>query len=368
MSRCLHIIESSAALIHITHASTLRPAPPDPTLSPNQTHVHLRTLLLPPPPPRYAYGGLLASQGLLPVRVLLSSIGFTFSLVFSAQGVVNTLGDIRRATVALARVRALLGEAEAEKGAAAGAAAAAGNKDQKQKGSSGAEGGSDGESLTSSISSAAASAAASSEGGTSRPLPTAHGFLSARQAAQHGDFALENVSFRYPSRPDCLVLDKVSLRLQRGTVTALVGRSGAGKSSLAALLARFYEPTEGRVTLGGRPAEDFSLEDWSRSVALVSQDPVLFSGTVAENIAYGRGAEGAATCSREEIIQAAQEANAHEFIMRLPQGYDTPLGARGAGVLSGGQRQRLSIARALIKDAPFLCLDEVRFHFFFLLL
>ena len=149
------------------------------------------------------------------------------------------------------------------------------------------------------------------------------------------------------------MLRDVNLTLRRGTVTALVGRSGAGKSTVAALLSRFYLPQAGEILLDGADASTFTRGEWARAIAMVSQEPVLFSGTIADNIAYGRFGK----CSFEEIRAAAEAANAHEFIVQLPDGYDTVVGERGA-LLSGGQRQRVAIARALLKDSPVIILDE----------
>src|SRR5690606_17112365 len=132
----------------------------------------------------------------------------------------------------------------------------------------------------------------------------------------------------------------------------IVGATGGGKSSLVKLLLRFYDPQAGRISLDGRPLADYRLSYLRAQLAWVSQEVFLFDGSVAENIGYGR--EGA---TREEIIAAAEAAEAHAFITELPAGYDTPIGERGIK-LSGGQRQRLSIARALLKDAPVLILDE----------
>ncbi len=160
----------------------------------------------------------------------------------------------------------------------------------------------------------------------------------------------ENVSFGYePGRP---VLEGIDLHVQAGETVALVGSTGAGKSTLASLVPRFFDPWEGRVLLDGTDARDLQLRSLRQQVALVLQEPFLLPLSVAENIAYGRP-----DASREEIVAAAVAANADEFIRHLPDGYDTVIGERGA-TLSGGQRQRLGIARALLKDAPILILDE----------
>ena len=177
-----------------------------------------------------------------------------------------------------------------------------------------------------------------------------------------GDIVLNKVSFAYPGREDSDVLRGVDLTLARGQVTALVGSSGAGKSTVTQLLCRFYDPGSGSVTVGGIDLRDgFESVDWLDAVALVGQEPKLFSGTVRENIAYGRagrtGPDGTNAPTTEEIEAAAKAANAHEFILDLPDGYDTPVGEAG-GALSGGQRQRVAIARAILKDAPVLILDE----------
>jgi ATP-binding cassette, subfamily B, bacterial len=168
--------------------------------------------------------------------------------------------------------------------------------------------------------------------------------------APRGHIRLEAVTFGYePGRP---VLHRLSLEAHPGETVALVGPTGAGKSTLVSLLPRFFDPWEGRVTFDGRDLRELQLASLRAQIALVLQEPLLLPLTVAENIAYGR--PGA---SREQIEAAAVAANADGFIRRLPQGYETVIGERG-GTLSGGERQRLSIARALLKDAPVLILDE----------
>lgn len=173
------------------------------------------------------------------------------------------------------------------------------------------------------------------------------------KAVAHVDGAIrfEHVSFSYAER-NAKVVDDVSLEVAPGQVCALVGSSGSGKTTLGRLLLRFYDPQEGRVTLDGQDLRDLQLESLRSHMALVSQDPVLFSGTIRENIRYGR-----LEASDAEVEAAAKAANAHDFITGFPEGYDTRVGERGVQ-LSGGQRQRVSIARAILRDPPVLVLDE----------
>lgn len=185
---------------------------------------------------------------------------------------------------------------------------------------------------------------------TTAPLPVAEPGVP--RGRLRGAVALESLKFRYPSRPEVLVLNDVTLSAEPGQVVALVGPSGAGKSTLTALLLRFYAPESGRVLIDGRDAQDYPLEWLRGQMALVPQDVLLFGGTIAENIAYGR--PGA---SEAEIQQAARQANADDFIRGFPEGYATVVGDRGIK-LSGGQRQRVAIARAILKDPAILILDE----------
>ncbi len=165
-----------------------------------------------------------------------------------------------------------------------------------------------------------------------------------------GVVRFERVTFGYePGKP---VLCDVELEARPGQMLALIGASGAGKTTLLSLLLRFYDPQQGRVLVDDTDIREFQYRSLRRQIAIVPQEPVLFASTVAENIAYGHP-----TASRDEIIAAARQAEAHEFITQLSRGYDTPIGERGV-LLSGGQRQRLALARAFVKNSPILILDE----------
>ncbi|NUS60370.1 MAG: lipid A export permease/ATP-binding protein MsbA [Lysobacter sp.] len=174
-----------------------------------------------------------------------------------------------------------------------------------------------------------------------QPLPRAKGLLEFR-----------HVSARYPgqARP---AIDDISFTAKPGTVTAIVGRSGSGKTTLIKLIPRFYEPESGQVLLDGHPIDEYPLKDLRRQVAMVSQRVILFDASIADNVAYGE-MQGATS---DRLSDAVRGANAMEFVERLPDGMDTRIGEHG-GRLSGGQRQRLAIARAMLKDAPLLILDE----------
>lgn len=166
-----------------------------------------------------------------------------------------------------------------------------------------------------------------------------------------GTIDFKNVSFKYSDGADS-VLRNIDLHVEAGEYVALVGASGVGKTTLCSLITRFYEPTSGTITVDGIDIEDVTLKSLREHIGVVAQDVYLFMGTVKENIAYGK--PGA---SDEEIIEAAKNANAHDFIMSLPKGYDTDIGQRGVK-LSGGQKQRLSIARVFLKNPPILIFDE----------
>eukprot|EP00271_Cylindrocystis_brebissonii_P019972 TRINITY_DN6394_c0_g1_i1.p1 TRINITY_DN6394_c0_g1~~TRINITY_DN6394_c0_g1_i1.p1 ORF type:complete len:768 (+),score=139.04 TRINITY_DN6394_c0_g1_i1:207-2510(+) len=279
-----------------------------------RTAVYLCLLLV------YVLGGRKVQAGLLPVGTMVAFIGYTFTLTFAVQGLVNTLGDLRSVLGAVERINALLaGRTEEEDGKREEAGPWPAVVPARQ--------------------------------------PTSTTDIC--QLAWSGDLVMEGVSFSYPYRPGAKVLNDLWLRLPRGKVTALVGPSGAGKSTVVQLLSRFYEPTAGRVTLAGQDVQIFDKDMWARAVSLVNQEPVLFNMSVRDNIAYGLASVAAdlSSVSDEAIQAAAKAALAHDFVQQLPQGYDTIVGERG-GLLSGGQRQRVAIARALLKDAPILILDE----------
>jgi len=165
-----------------------------------------------------------------------------------------------------------------------------------------------------------------------------------------GEIVFDHVAFRYDAKAP--VLRDVSFRVEPGQFIGIVGPTGSGKSTIASLIPRFYDPTAGKIMIDGIDIRDYQLQSLRQNFGFVLQDTVLFRGTIRENIAYGRP-----DATTEEIVEAAQLANAHEFIARMPEGYQTLVGDRGM-TLSGGQRQRIGIARALIRNSPILILDE----------
>jgi subfamily B ATP-binding cassette protein MsbA len=178
-------------------------------------------------------------------------------------------------------------------------------------------------------------------------LPNPNGRIPGRLT---GDIAFDHVYFSY--LPDAPVLSDIQIRIASGQRIGICGPTGCGKSTVISLIARFYDPTKGRVMIDGTDIMEFQLDALREQIAFVLQDTALFYGSIRENIAYGRP-----DATEDEIIEAAKLSNAHEFISRMPHGYDTLVGERGA-TLSGGQRQRIGIARAVVRDSPILILDE----------
>jgi len=181
--------------------------------------------------------------------------------------------------------------------------------------------------------------------------PTIHPTKGLKVESARGPIRFENVSFSYPTRPAVTIFKDLNFEIPQGTNVAIVGSSGGGKSTIGSILLRFYSPTGGRVLINGNDIQDMNAKSLRRKIGVVAQEPVLFSGTIAENISYGRP-----DATRSEIVAAARKANC-QFISDFPDGLDTHVGARGAQ-LSGGQKQRIAIARALIKKPDILILDE----------
>ncbi|KAJ5619752.1 hypothetical protein N7510_003736 [Penicillium lagena] len=181
--------------------------------------------------------------------------------------------------------------------------------------------------------------------------PTIHPTKGLKVESARGPIRFENVTFSYPTRPAVKIFKDLNFEIPQGTNVAIVGPSGGGKSTIASILLRFYSPTEGKVLIDGKDISGMNAKSLRRKIGVVAQEPVLFSGTIADNISYGRP-----NATRSEIIAAARQANC-QFISDFPDGLDTHVGARGAQ-LSGGQKQRIAIARALIKEPDILILDE----------
>lgn len=248
----------------------------------------------------FVLGGLMICAGKLSYETFACLTGFIWILNFAMQGVSYTITDAAKAGASLKSIYALLDQANAF------------GRAQKL--------------INSSVS---------------------------PQTKLKGEIQFHNVSFYYPSRPEVSVLQGVNFSIRPGQMIALVGDSGGGKSTIAAMLTRFYAPTSGSVTVDGIDLQSLPNKVYSRYCSLVDQDPILFQGSIKKNIAYGLPDEDV---SDEEVIRAAKEANAHEFIVKLKDGYDTIWSPESN--VSGGQRQRIAIARSLVKSPRILVLDE----------
>ncbi|RYR06774.1 hypothetical protein Ahy_B05g074090 isoform A [Arachis hypogaea] len=263
----------------------------------------------------YCLGGNKVKAGELSVGAMASFIGYTFTLTFAVQGLVNTFGDLRGAFAAVDRINSVLSGVQVDDSLAYGL-----ERELRQQKAV------DDEKYKLFFSN---SSTEKNQMHYMSALKTSSNLFS---LAWSGDVCLEDVYFSYPLRPDVEILRGLNLKLNCGAVTALVGSSGAGKSTIVQLLARFYEPARGCITVAGEDVRTFDKSEWAR---VVSIEPVLFSVSVGENIAYGLPDENV---SKEDVIKAAKAANAHDFIISLPQ--------------------RIAIARAILKNAPILILDE----------
>jgi ATP-binding cassette, subfamily B (MDR/TAP), member 1 len=171
-----------------------------------------------------------------------------------------------------------------------------------------------------------------------------------------GHITIEDVHFRYPTRPGVRVLRGLNIDIRPGTYVALVGASGCGKSTVIQLVERFYDPLSGRIALDGEAINEFNVQDYRKQIALVSQEPTLYSGTIRFNILLG-ATKPTEEVTEQELIQACRDANILDFIQGLPKGFETEVGGKGSQ-LSGGQKQRIAIARALLRNPKVLLLDE----------
>ncbi|CAN6213957.1 unnamed protein product [Urochloa humidicola] len=242
----------------------------------------------------YVLGGSKVNAGKLSVGTMASFIGYTFTLTFAVQGAVNTLGDLRATLASVERINSILSAKDIDDSLAYGLAKELDSKELGDSNGGAFENGSVNKHFMSALKSSS----------------------SCSNLAWSGDIHLKDVHFSYPLRSDVEILNGLDLTIECGKVTALVGPSGAGKSTVVQLLARYYEPTQGCITVAGEDIRVFDKREWSRVVSLVNQDPVLFSVSVGENIAYGLPDD---VVSKDEIIKAAKAANAHEFIISLPQ-------------------------------------------------
>lgn len=261
-------------------------------------------------------GGGAVAYGLIPLETYLSTQSFLWKLTFSTQGVIYTNADLSEAANALGRIYSV------------------------------ADSGRD------------AARVLLKKGATSCSIDDGAPILATPLKSQHvpGQLSLRDVSFAYPLRPDHLVFSGLNLEIESGKTTALVGQSGSGKSTITALLTRFYQPRSGTVLLDGVDIATLDREWYAEQIGVVSQQPVVFSGSVRDAIAYG-APDRAQPVSHATVERAARLANAHDFIAALPEGYDSDVGASGSA-FSGGQLQRVAIARAIVRDASCWILDE----------